>query len=173
MNPLPIVDRQLATAGKSLPQQAELEAWVAAVLAHFPAETRHEVTIRFVDSEEGRTLNHDYRGYDKTTNVLSFPFEGVPGVALPLLGDLVLCHPVVADEAREQAKRLQDHYAHLVVHGMLHLLGHDHIEEAEAEEMEALEREILAQFAIADPYLPAANARERQDQSKGMGRNDE
>ena len=154
----PIVDRQLATDGESLPQQAELEAWVAAVLARFPGETRHEVTIRFVDSEEGRALNHDYRGYDKTTNILSFPFEGPPGVTLPLLGDLVLCHPVVAEEAREQAKPLQDHYAHLVVHGMLHLLGYDHVEEAEAEEMEGLEREILARFAIAAPYQPATTA---------------
>ena len=158
MNPPPIIDRQLATNGESLPQQAELEAWVAAVLARFPGETRHEVTIRFVDSEEGRTLNYDYRGYDKTTNVLSFPFESPPGVTLPLLGDLVLCHPVVANEAREQAKRLQDHYAHLVVHGMLHLLGYDHVEDAEAEEMEELEREILARLAIADPYQPATAA---------------
>ena len=173
MNPLPIVDRQLATTGESLPQQADLEAWVAAVLARFPKETRHEVTIRFVDAEEGRALNHDYRGHDKTTNVLSFPFEGPPGMALPLLGDLVLCHPVVADEAREQTKRLQDHYAHLVVHGMLHLLGYDHIEDAEADEMETLECEILTQLSIADPYRQATNGQARQDQSKGMGRNDE
>ena len=153
MNTPPIVDRQQAIAAETLPEQAELEAWVGAVLARFPEETRHEVTVRFVDTEEGQALNSDYRGRDKPTNVLSFPFEGPVGVTLPLLGDLILCHPVVVREAQAQAKRLHDHYAHLVVHGMLHLLGYDHIEEAEAEEMEGLERRILTDFAIPDPYL--------------------
>ncbi|WP_111413764.1 rRNA maturation RNase YbeY [Billgrantia lactosivorans] len=171
MSPAPIVDLQLAAAGDGLPAQAELEAWVAAVLARFPQESRHEVTVRIVDSEEGRTLNRDYRGRDKPTNVLSFPFDAPPGVSLPLLGDLVLCHPVVAREAREQAKRLVDHYAHLVIHGMLHLLGHDHLEEAEAEAMERLEREILADFTIADPYAPPASSDEQQDDSMDERRN--
>ncbi|MGR4067494.1 rRNA maturation RNase YbeY [Halomonas sp. LR3S48] len=163
MSPVAIVDLQLATAGEELPEQAELEAWVNAVLVRFPQETRHEVTVRIVDCEEGQGLNRDYRGRDKPTNVLSFPFDGPPGLTLPLLGDLVLCHPVVVAEAREQAKRLLDHYAHLVIHGMLHLLGHDHLEEAEAERMEALEREILADFAIADPYAPLPGDHEQQD----------
>lgn len=171
MTPLAIVDLQLAIAGEKLPKQAELEAWVNAVLVRFPQESRHEVTVRIVDTEEGQALNRDYRGRDKPTNVLSFPFDGPPGVTLPLLGDLVLCHPVVVREAHEQAKRLVDHYAHLVIHGMLHLLGHDHLEEAEAETMEGLEREILADFAIADPYAPPPDNDEQQDDSKDERRN--
>lgn len=157
MSTAPIVDRQLATMGEGLPEQADLESWVSAVLAHFSLETRHEVTVRFVDAEESQALNRDYRGRDKPTNVLSFPFEGPPGIPLPLLGDLVLCHPLVEREAREQRKRLEEHYAHLVIHGMLHLLGHDHVEDEEAEAMEQLERDILAEFAIADPYAPLAD----------------
>lgn len=163
MTPAPIVDRQPAVASQELPEQAELEAWVAAVLTRFPQETRHEVTIRFVGDEEGQALNRDYRGRDKPTNVLSFPFEAPPGVALPLLGDLVLCHPVVLREAVEQGKPWRDHYAHLVVHGMLHLLGHDHLEDQEAEEMERLEREILADFTIADPYAPSPGNAQQND----------
>lgn len=169
--PSPIVDLQLATAGEELPPRAELEAWVNAVLVRFPQEARHEVTVRIVDAEEGQALNRDYRGRDKPTNVLSFPFDGPPGVILPLLGDLVLCHPVVVREAHEQDKRLVDHYAHLVIHGMLHLLGHDHLEEAEAETMEGLEREILADFAITDPYALLPGSDEQQDDSKDERRN--
>ncbi|WP_299316204.1 rRNA maturation RNase YbeY [uncultured Halomonas sp.] len=149
----PVVDRQQATEAEGLPGQAELEAWVAAVLARHDVAADSELTVRLVDSEESQALNRDYRGRDRPTNVLSFPFESPPGVALPLLGDLVICHPVVVAEAAEQDKALRDHYAHMVVHGTLHLLGHDHIEEEEAEAMERLEREILAEFDIADPYL--------------------
>lgn len=150
----PLVDRQLAVSAEELPPLHALEAWVAAVLARHPDESRHELTLRFVDSDESRTLNRDYRGKDMPTNVLSFPFEGPPGVELPLLGDLVLCHPVVAREAAEQDKSLHNHYAHMVVHGTLHLLGHDHLEDDEADAMESLEREILAALGIADPYTP-------------------
>lgn len=148
-----VVDRQVALEAEALPTQAELEAWVGAVLARQAGEHRHELTVRFVDAEESQALNRDYRGRDKPTNVLSFPFEAPPGLALPLLGDLVICHPVVLAEAREQDKTTPDHYAHMVIHGTLHLLGHDHIDDAEAEIMEALEREILASLGIADPYL--------------------
>lgn len=148
-----IVDRQVAIEAGDLPTQADLEAWVDAVLSRRVDEPRHELTIRFVDVEESRRLNRDYRGRDRPTNVLSFPFERPPGVDLPLLGDLVICHPVVVREAREQDKSQRAHYAHMVVHGTLHLLGHDHQEDAEAEAMEALEREILASLGIADPYL--------------------
>ncbi|MDN3558002.1 rRNA maturation RNase YbeY [Halomonas maura] len=147
------VDRQAALEAEGLPGQAELESWVAAVLTRHPGESRRELTVRFVDSEESRTLNRDYRDRDRPTNVLSFPFECPPGVSLPLLGDLVICHPVVLAEARDQDKSLAAHYAHMVVHGTLHLLGHDHIEDDEAEAMEALERDILAGLGIADPYL--------------------
>ncbi|GHE21477.1 rRNA maturation RNase YbeY [Halomonas urumqiensis] len=153
----PLLDLQVAIQAEGLPTQAELVAWVEAVLSHpsvdTGADSQRELTARLVDSDESQALNRDYRGRDKPTNVLSFPFENPPGVNLPLLGDLVICHPVVCAEAREQEKSLRDHYAHMVVHGTLHLLGHDHIEDAEAELMEGLEREILATLGIDDPYL--------------------
>ncbi|MCG7602007.1 rRNA maturation RNase YbeY [Halomonas sp. McH1-25] len=154
--PPPVVDRQVAVSAEEqalLPGEQELVAWVAAVLARHDVAPDSEVTIRLVDSEESQALNRDYRGKDKPTNVLSFPFEAPPGMEdVALLGDLVICHAVVAGEAQEQGKPLPHHYAHMVVHGTLHLLGYDHIEDAEADEMEALEREILSDFGIADPY---------------------
>ncbi|MBB3184784.1 putative rRNA maturation factor [Halomonas fontilapidosi] len=154
----PLIDRQVALEAHDLPTQADLETWVAAVLSHHANETRQELTIRFVDDAESQALNRDYRGRDRPTNVLSFPFESPPGIDLALLGDLVVCHPVVTREAAEQAKSLRAHYAHMVVHGTLHLLGHDHLEESEAEAMEALERDILAGLGIDDPYLPPSPA---------------
>jgi len=150
------IDRQVAIQATGLPSQADLEAWVGAVGAHHALDPDSELCVRLVDAEESRTLNRDYRGRDKPTNVLSFPFENPPGVSLPLLGDLVICHPVVVAEAAEQDKALHDHYAHMVVHGTLHLLGLDHLEDDEAEAMEALEREILAELGIADPYRTAS-----------------
>ena len=111
-----------------------------------------ELSIRLVDSTEGRELNRQYRSKDYATNVLSFPVELPPGIKLPLLGDLVICAPVVAREAAEQDKKRRDHYAHLTVHGVLHLLGQDHEIETDAERMEAIERRILAGLGIADPY---------------------
>ena len=111
-----------------------------------------ELSIRVVESDEGQALNRDYRGRDYATNVLSFPAELPPGVPLPILGDLVLCAPVIAREANEQGKTLKHHYAHMVVHGVLHLLGYDHMQDAEAEAMEAIEREILASLGMPDPY---------------------
>jgi probable rRNA maturation factor len=150
----PEIDRQIAVdteAEAALPTQAELEAWVGAVLDR-EGDGRHELTIRFVERDESRQLNRDYRGKDKPTNVLSFPFETPPGIELPLLGDLVICHDIVVREAQEQYKSIQAHYAHLVIHGCLHLLGHDHIDDQEAEQMEALERTLLTQFGITDPY---------------------
>jgi len=111
------------------------------------------LVIRVVDEEESRTLNRDYRGIDRPTNVLSFPFESPPGVVLDHLGDLVICAQVVAREAAEQGKTPSHHWAHMVVHGVLHLLGYDHHSDAEAEEMESLEREILGGLGIPDPYM--------------------
>ncbi|EPC00950.1 hypothetical protein L861_15440 [Litchfieldella anticariensis FP35 = DSM 16096] len=152
-----IVDRQVALSypadSETLPSQAELENWVGAVLSCHPDEVRHELTVRFVDAVESRSLNRDYRGKDRPTNVLSFPFDAPAGIELPLLGDLVICHEVVVREANEQDKSLTAHYTHMVVHGTLHLLGYDHIQDSEAERMERLEGEILARFGIADPYL--------------------
>ncbi|MFY0991430.1 rRNA maturation RNase YbeY [Halomonas sp. C05BenzN] len=148
----PLIDRQVAIEAEGLPDPDELEAWVAAVLARHDVDPGSELTVRLVDEAESRSLNRDYRGRDRPTNVLSFPFESPPGIELGLLGDLVICHPVVVREAREQDKSLGAHYAHMVVHGTLHLLGYDHLEDDEAEAMEALEREILAGLGISDPY---------------------
>ena len=111
-----------------------------------------EITIRLVDSDESQQLNNQYRGKDKPTNVLSFPFEVPTGIELDLLGDLVICAPVIAAEAIEQNKSENAHWAHMVIHGCLHLLGYDHINDQEAEEMEALEIALLAKLNIADPY---------------------
>ena len=140
-----------------IPAAMSVRSWVAAALAGRIREA--DLAIRLVDVEEGRALNRHYRGKDYATNVLSFPAElpeGLPkGVKLPLLGDLVICAPVVAREAREQGKPLNAHYAHLTVHGCLHLLGWDHEEPREAEAMEQLERDILAGLGLPDPYLDA------------------
>ena len=142
-----------------VPAAVSVRRWVAAALDGRIREA--DLAIRIVGNKEGRALNHHYRGKDYATNVLSFPAEiaeGVKmpkGVKMPLLGDLVICAPVVAREAKEQKKPLAAHYAHLTVHGALHLLGWDHEDEREAEAMEQLEREILAELGIADPYQPA------------------
>jgi probable rRNA maturation factor len=139
-----------------LPAAVSFRKWVAAALDGRIREA--DLAIRIVDSKEGRALNRHYRGKDYATNVLSFPAdvaEGVKlpkGVKMPLLGDLVICAPVVAKEARDQGKPLNAHYAHLTVHGALHLLGWDHEDECDAECMEKLEREILAGLGIDDPY---------------------
>lgn len=135
-----------------LPAANAFRRWAAAALAGARRRRPAEVSIRLVDKDEGRTLNRDYRGKDYATNVLSFPAELPPGIELPLLGDIVLCAPVVAREAQAQGKPLRHHYAHLTVHGILHLLGHDHGAEPEAARMEALETRILAGLGIADPY---------------------
>ncbi|MDH5835503.1 rRNA maturation RNase YbeY [Luteimonas kalidii] len=145
-----------AVARKGLPSAVSFRKWTAAALAGRIRQA--DLAIRLVGAKEGRALNRHYRGRDYATNVLSFPAdlpEGLPpGVRMPLLGDLVLCAPVVAREAREQRKALNAHYAHLTVHGALHLLGWDHADTREAEAMEQLEREILAGLGIDDPYAP-------------------
>ncbi len=133
-----------------LPAAGTLRAYAEAALAGRREDG--ELSVRIVDAEEGRALNRDYRDKDYATNVLSFPAELPAGVPLPILGDLVLCAPVIAREAEEQGKPLKHHYAHMLVHGVLHLLGHDHMDEAEAEAMEAIEREVLAGLGIPDPY---------------------
>jgi probable rRNA maturation factor len=133
-----------------IPAAASFRTWVAAALHGRIREA--DLAVRLVDEPEGRALNRHYRGKDYATNVLSFPADLPEGVKLPLLGDLVLCAPVVAREAAEQGKTLRGHYAHLTVHGVLHLLGWDHGDDVEAEAMEQLEREILAGLGIDDPY---------------------
>lgn len=145
------LDLQLACALQTeLPSEAQFHAWCVASL---PKECEFEMTIRIVDEAESQALNHEYRGKDKPTNVLSFPFEVPDGIELPLLGDLVICRQVVEQEAIEQRKDLSHHWAHMVVHGVLHLCGYDHIKDDDAEEMEALETKILASMSIPDPYL--------------------
>ena len=150
-----ILDIQRASRLEGLPGDAELEAWAGAALA---VEGPAEVTLRIVDEEESAALNQRYRGRQGPTNVLSFPFEAPPGVELPLLGDLVVCAPVVRREAGEQGKPEAAHWAHMLVHGMLHLQGHDHQTEDEAARMEALEHDILAGLGFPDPYQPSGDS---------------
>ena len=150
-------DVQVACADSNLPSAADLQTWVAAAVGRSGRAPNRdaEVAIRIVDADEIRTLNRLYRDKDYATNVLSFPADdmaGMPPDAPRLLGDVVVCASVVAAEAEEQAKDLQDHWAHMIVHGTLHLLGFDHETEAEAAEMEALEVRILAAQSVTDPY---------------------
>ena len=133
-----------------LPTDQELNTWVNAALGSY--QKPFELTIRIVDSVESQALNLQYRHKDKPTNVLSFPFEVPEGVELNLLGDLVVCAQVVAQEAKEQKKTNAAHWAHMIIHGCLHLLGYDHISDTEAEEMESLEINILAKLGVSNPY---------------------
>ena len=133
-----------------VPASTSFRKWVAAALKGRIREA--DLAIRIVDEREGQALNRHYRGKDYATNVLSFPAELPEGVKLPLLGDLVICAPVVAAEAAEQGKPVAAHYAHLTVHGVLHLLGWDHEHDKDAEAMEQLEREVLAELGLPDPY---------------------
>ncbi|KAE8175847.1 rRNA maturation RNase YbeY [Photobacterium carnosum] len=146
------LDLQLATADETgLPTEAEFQQWLNAAVTPFQADA--EVTIRLVDKQESHALNLEYRSKDRPTNVLSFPFEAPPEIEMNLLGDLIICRQVVETEALEQQKPLNAHWAHMVVHGSLHLLGYDHIEDDEAEEMEALETEIMQNMGFIDPYI--------------------
>ncbi|MFV0455029.1 MAG: rRNA maturation RNase YbeY [Pseudomonas sp.] len=145
------LDLQVASEATDLPSEADFRKWCELALRQRSNDS--ELTIRVVDEAEGRELNKTWRHKDYATNVLSFPAD-VPDELLdiPLLGDLVICAPVVTREAAEQDKSAEAHWAHLVIHGCLHLLGYDHIDDAEAEEMEGLERELLAELGHPDPY---------------------
>lgn len=149
------LDLQQASSGENLPLPAQFERWLTQALAGYRDHVN--VCIRLVDEAESQALNHNYRGKDKPTNVLSFPFELPAGVddaeAQALLGDLVICVPVLEREAAEQGKTTEQHWAHLVVHGALHLLGFDHIDPQDAEVMENIERQVLANLGLPDPYL--------------------
>ncbi|GBK97097.1 rRNA maturation RNase YbeY [Haemophilus influenzae] len=147
-----LVDLQIATENiEGLPTEEQIVQWATGAVQ--PEGNEVEMTVRIVDEAESHELNLTYRGKDRPTNVLSFPFECPDEVELPLLGDLVICRQVVEREASEQEKPLMAHWAHMVVHGSLHLLGYDHIEDDEAEEMESLETQIMQGLGFADPYL--------------------
>jgi probable rRNA maturation factor len=152
MNALKIrVDVQIACAMDTLPSAACIQQWVEAALVG--NERYDEMVVRIVEAEESQSLNREYRHMDRPTNVLSFPFEAPPEVGLHYLGDLVICASVVDEEAVEQGKLLLDHWSHMIVHGVLHLLGYDHIDTADADKMESREIDILATLNIDNPYL--------------------
>ena len=152
-----VLEVQFASDAAGLPSRENLETW--ARTAASGGEGTSGLVIRIVDEAEGRRLNHAYRGRDRATNVLSFPFEPPPGVPPGAvgdhLGDLVVCAPVVHREALEQRKAPEAHWAHMVVHGVLHLLGYDHQNDADAALMEDREREILRGLGYPDPYRTA------------------
>jgi probable rRNA maturation factor len=145
---------QFGAAAAELPRW-RLRRWVERALRELepeldPALRRAALTLRLVDAREGRRLNREFRQRDYATNVLTFEYGLAPDGTLA--GDIVLCVPVLRREAREQRKPLLSHAAHLVVHGVLHALGHDHIDPIEAEAMEALETRVLGKMGIPDPY---------------------
>ncbi|MGN6789492.1 MAG: rRNA maturation RNase YbeY [Rhodanobacteraceae bacterium] len=150
-----LVHVDCAVPRRGIPATVSFKRWVEAALFAARHRKAAELSIRIVDAREGRALNRQYRGKDYATNVLSFPAELPRGISSPLLGDLAICAPVVAREAREQQKPVRDHYAHLTVHGVLHLLAFDHEDERDAARMETLETRILASLGVADPYLEA------------------
>lgn len=140
----------------TVPSDEQFASWVRAALAALPDElhkSEAEISLRIVDADEITALNHQYRGKDYATNVLSFPADLPPELNLPHLGDIVICAPVVEREAGEQKKPPLAHWAHMIVHGTLHLLGYDHIDDDDAIEMESLEIAILQSLNIANPYL--------------------
>jgi len=147
------LDVQIATESHLVPSAEQLQRWVDAVL---PASDQDsEIVIRIIDEQESAELNHRYRHKTGPTNILSFPAELPDEVDLNLLGDLLVCAPVLEQEAKEQQKKLFDHWAHIIIHGVLHLTGHDHITDHEAEIMENLEIDILKHLNIANPYIEA------------------
>ncbi len=152
-----IIDLQLACENQNdIPSIEDFQYWVynALKLEQKGQEPKHtELSIRIVDMEESQFLNNTYRGKDYPTNVISFPFEAPEHIELPLLGDLVICKDVLIKEANEQKISLIEHFAHLTVHGSLHLLGYDHIIDEEAEVMEGLETQIMIAMGFNDPYL--------------------
>jgi len=157
------LELQVACDSSRIPDQDKFSLWLATA---FSVEAKRngrvsqftspfDVTIRIVEPAESQALNHDYRGKNKATNVLSFPFEmpvAIEGLELSILGDLAICAEVVEREATEQNKELDSHWAHMVIHGGLHLLGYDHIKDIDAHEMESLEVDILAQLGVENPY---------------------
>lgn len=155
------LDIQLASESSSIPPQANIQQWLNTVMTELQLVDK-ELTVRIVDPAEIQTLNHQYRGKDKPTNVLSFPFEmpeftyidedQAAGPMSNFLGDIVICAGIVEQESMQQNKPIDHHWAHMLVHGTLHLLGYDHINDEDAEEMEGLEIAVLQKLGIDDPY---------------------
>jgi probable rRNA maturation factor len=135
------------------PNHQQIQLWIDTALDDYDQDT--EIVVRIVDEQESAELNEQYRHKSGPTNILSFPVELPEGIELDLLGDLVICAPVLEKEAREQNKLLAHHWAHIIVHGILHLLGYDHIDETEAEQMESKEIAILNKLNINNPYTEA------------------
>ena len=150
-----LVDVQQACDDDTIPGTEIVDAWVTRAIEATHRSGDVEVSVRIVDADEIQTLNREYRGKDKATNVLSFPagpLAGLPDDAPAPLGDIVVCASVVDSEAAEQGKTIGDHWAHMLVHGTLHLLGFDHEDGAEAAAMEALETHVLTTHGLPDPY---------------------
>ena len=162
----PTVEIQWAVDATDAPDDSQLTTW-ARHAVQVADGVAGDITLRIVDEDEIRELNRDYRGKDKPTNVLSFPFEmpeGLPADAMPpLLGDVIICDSVVRQEANDQHKTLQAHWAHMVTHGVLHLLGYDHIDDNDAVVMESLEIRALAEQGFDDPYAEATDNTMEQD----------
>ena len=154
------LDLQRESAAPDLPSNPAVRRWIRAALEG--RRERAELTVRLVDEPEMTALNEGYRHKTGPTNVLSFPFEAPPGITLPLLGDVVICAPVVTREAAEQGKPITAHWCHMVVHGVLHLLGFDHQTDQEARTMERLETDILTALGFADPYAEVNSTDERR-----------
>jgi probable rRNA maturation factor len=156
-----ILDLQLVSDCADIPKKQDMQLWLDTLLSHQLLNEK-EITVRIVDVAEIQQLNQQYRGKDKSTNVLSFPFE-MPELVMPdgvhmdeslcdFLGDIVICTQIVKLESQQQNKPLDHHWAHMLIHGTLHLLGYDHIEEQDAEEMEGIEIAVLQKLSIDDPY---------------------
>ncbi len=145
-----ILDFQIVSCSIKIPPENLFQYWIDAVLTNKNEDS--EIVIRIIDEEEMIIFNQQYRDKKASTNILSFPYEAPTGFNSILLGDLLICAPVIEKEAVQQNKSLNNHWAHIVIHGVLHLLGYDHIEDEEAEEMEAKEIEILKKIKIKNPY---------------------
>jgi probable rRNA maturation factor len=148
------LDLQVSEKSEEPPSRDEFQQWVDLALIE---DKTAQVSIRIVDEAESQSLNSEYRSKDKPTNVLSFPMELPEEISRELdvtvLGDLAICLPIVEKEAKQQSKSLKAHWAHIVIHGMLHLQGYDHLSDADAEEMEAIEIKLLKKIGIDNPYL--------------------
>ncbi len=139
-------------AAAYVPGEQDVNSWIKCALAMAGYAQPAQVSVCVVDRQEITALNRQYRKKNQATNVLSFPYEPMPGVDVPLLGDIAVCAEVINEEAREQHKTAGQHWAHIIVHGVLHLLGFDHINDNDAQQMEAMEVRILEQLGFSNPY---------------------